>query len=209
LVLGYDASEGDTREKLVLLGSGAGGFFMLRPLIDRFTVTYGVFKVICEGSPRWIFVCCVGKSSGSVVKDAAESHWREAASQFKGISMAMRIDEEEQLQTHKMIQRLEKKLRGKVHLDPSYKEWHALFYQDNLAWEARRRHLATQIGDKQLAAVTSPHVPSWGKAARAHNMVGSTKPADVAPAAARSIDESWEPHPDAHHCDSLPISADK
>ncbi|KAL3919916.1 MAG: hypothetical protein SGPRY_005456 [Prymnesium sp.] len=167
LLLGYDPSKGNGREKVIHLRTGSGGFLALMRFLDENSVKYGAFKVNCEGSPRWVFLCFIGNSVHALSKEAAKIHWQQVASHLVGVSLSLCFTDLTQLEPKRIKKRLEEEFHGKVSLNSSYKEWHARFYESNLKWEQKRRS-ATKRQDqrsyKSRESFRSPRTivtPQW------------------------------------------------
>ena len=121
LAFGYCHDSGDCREKLVVRGSGAGGYAGLLPHLDIYTVVYGAFKVLCEGAPRWVFLCLIGQHAGALVRDAAHAHRKEVQQQLDGVAHGVVLEESptaphDELQPERMRRRLTRELGGQVPL---------------------------------------------------------------------------------------------
>ena len=80
LALGYES-----KKLLKLLGTGVkGGYASLRPHLAEDTVTYGAFRVSCDGASRFVFVASIGPHAGGMVKGRATAHTQSVENALEG-----------------------------------------------------------------------------------------------------------------------------
>lgn len=88
----------------------------LPPSSDRFSraVKYGAFKVNCEGSPRWVFLCFIGNSVHALSKEAAKIHWQQVASHLVGVSLSLCFTDLTQLEPKRIKKRCVLRARARA-----------------------------------------------------------------------------------------------
>ena len=111
IALGYAA-----KKKLCLLGSGVGGYESLRPHLADDAVVYAVFKVLCGGSPKLVFISSIGPNAGAMVKGRATAHTQSVENALEGTAIGIQAAETEELAPEAVVAKLTKALGAAVTL---------------------------------------------------------------------------------------------
>ena len=112
LALGYES-----KKLLKLLGTGVkGGYASLRPHLAEDTVTYGAFRVSCDGASRFVFVASIGPHAGGMVKGRATAHTQSVENALEGTTLSIQLAESEDFETAAVTEKLSKAMRANVSL---------------------------------------------------------------------------------------------
>jgi hypothetical protein len=111
LALAYDG-----KKKLKLLGTGAGGFASLRPLLTDDAVVYGAFVVKLGSTTRRVFISSIGEMAGAMVKGRAAMHTQDIENALEGTTAAVQVASQEELEPAALAARLGKAMGGEVTL---------------------------------------------------------------------------------------------